>query len=172
MRAVDSGPDQPQASSQCRARPERQVLSQPTAFPVRELSPGRFGASPAPSPRCAQERSPPPSFALAEGATPALCPGGRRYESCTSHHLFQGSPDGHASAVPCRTTRDRQLADSNPGLPTSLLEFGTVNIGIPKFTPLGSPGRVRNLHRKTPLERRERQYRQQGTNLQGVDGGS
>ena len=37
---------------------------------------------------------------------------------------------------------------------------------------LGSPGRVRNLHRKTPLERRERQYRQQGTNLQGVDGGS
>ena len=33
---------------------------------------------------------------------------------------------------------------------------------------LGSPGRVR----KTPLERRERQYRQQGTNLQGVDGGS
>ena len=59
MRAADGGPDQPQASSQCRARPERQVLSQPTAFPVRELSPGRFGASPAPSPRCAQERSPP-----------------------------------------------------------------------------------------------------------------
>ena len=26
MRAADGGPDQPQASSQCRIRPERQVL--------------------------------------------------------------------------------------------------------------------------------------------------
>jgi hypothetical protein len=152
-----------------------------------------------------------------EGATPALCPGGRRYESCTAHHLFQGSLDGHASAVPCRTTRDRQLADSNPGLPTSLLELlrwfdipqhaqedvakavialcreigGDDNYiraeaarreltlrrervlemyrdGLcerksrdckywnSQIYTLGSPGRVRNLHRKTPLERRER----------------
>ena len=53
-----------------RARPERQVLSQPIAFLVRELRSGKLGASRASSPRCAQERLP-PIFRLSDGATRA-----------------------------------------------------------------------------------------------------
>jgi hypothetical protein len=49
MRAVVGGPDQPQASSPCWARPERQMLSQLTTFPVCKLNLGRFGTSLAPN---------------------------------------------------------------------------------------------------------------------------
>ncbi len=127
MRAADGGPDQPQASSQCRIRPERQELSPAVAanrVSGPRTQPWKVRRRPGSQPKVR-----PGTVAAAdlsrfpEGATPALCPGGRRYESCTAHHLFQGSPDGHASAVPSCTTRDRQLADSNPGLPTSLLEL-------------------------------------------------
>ena len=172
MRAANGGPDQPQASSQCRARPEGQVLSQPTAFPVRELSPGRFGASPAPSPRCAQERSPPPIFRLGRGRD--ACFMSRRPKVRILHRpplvlgiarrTCQRGTLSHNSGPSARGFKSR-----SPDQPSRIRDCKYWNSQI--YT-LGSPGRVRNLHRKTPLERRERQYRQQGTNLQGVDGGS
>ena len=119
MRAVDGGPDQPQASSQCRARPERQVLSQPTAFPVRELSPGRFGASPAPSPRCAQERSPPPIF--------RAFPRARRL-------LYVPEAEGTNPAPPTTCSRDRQT-DMPARYPVAQLGTVSSRIQIPVSRP-------------------------------------
>src|SRR6266516_8130036 len=94
MRAADGGPDQPQASSQCRIRPERQELSPAVAanrVSGPRTQPWKVRCKPSSQPKVR-----PGTVAAAdlsrfpEGATPALCPGGRRYESCTAHLATDG----------------------------------------------------------------------------------